>query len=238
MAIHAMFANPADVKRNFIRCKMPYYAVVDGKGEMIWINDEEGEIEDAAQMLHDDLRTIREYNTAIYTIRHFAKVPTNGIKKTSEPDCISTYKQQGESYSPEAKEQYKAERYSFQNELVQTLKSMQVEMQDIKMKLAMDDSPDEPELLEQVTGSSIVGKVLENPQVLNLLTNICANLFTNGLPSNQPKALAGVPASDVETVENILDRLISKGVTIQDMQKLSNMEVSQINMLLNILRAQ
>jgi hypothetical protein len=230
MATHAMYKNPEDVKRNFLRNGLPFFLVVDSKNEIIWKNDYEDILEDAAEMLFDDLKTIREYNSAIYTIRHFAKVPNGGLKKSSEADCISTYKQ---GVSDEARESYNTDKFALQNEMIRTLKMMQEDMQQLKMRLELEDSEPDEKIENEMSGVGLVGRVLENPQVINLLTNVCANLFTNNIAPNQIKALAGV---ENDTLENIIEKLFNKGVTVEDLNILANKPENEIKFLLTLLR--
>lgn len=230
MATHAMYNDVDSVKRNFIRNNYPYYIVCDSKNEILWLNDSEDNIDEAAQMLVDDLKSIRAYNSAIFTVKHFAKVPNNGLKKTSESDCISTFKQ---SNVDEIKENFNNDKFAFQNELLRTLKMMQDDMQEMKMKIAIEDSEPDEKIESEMSGSGLVGRVLENPQVINLLTNICANLFTNNIAPNQIKALAGVES---DSLENIIEKLFNKGVTVDDLNILANKPESEIKLLLTLLR--
>jgi hypothetical protein len=230
MATHAMYNDLDSVKRNFIRNNYPYYLVCDSKNEIIWINDSEDNIDEAALMLVDDLKSIRPYNSAIFTIKHFAKVPNNGFKKTSEADCISTFKQ---SNVEEIKENYTTDKFALQNEMIRTLKMMQEDMQQLKMRLELEDSEPDEKIENEMSGVGLVGRVLENPQVINLLTNVCANLFTNNIAPNQIKALAGV---ENDTLENIIEKLFNKGVTVEDLNILANKPENEIKFLLTLLR--
>ncbi len=238
MATHVMFETPESVKRNFERCNYPFYTVNDSKGEIIWLNDSESNIDAAAEMLFEDLKTIREFNSAVYTIKHFKNVPKTGFKKTNEADCISTFKK---GIAAENRMEFIGQRNDFNSSLLSEIREMRNEIGTLKMQLDSYDNEDldDEKIEQQMQPTSLINGLLGNPQVqttlINFLTNISANLFTPKIQNMQPMALAGTEQND--TIELILERLSSKGVTLEDLQKLSNFEPQKMQMLLGMLRS-
>lgn len=233
---HIMFDNPNAVKKNFLRCGFPFYTITDSKNNILWINDSEKDIDAAAETLCEDLEMIRDYNTATYTINHFKKVPAAGLKKTTEPDCISTFKK---GYSEEQRMNYNIGRNDSSMAILDELRSMKNEVQELKLKIDIEEGEgeDEEELKQKMEPASFLGSLIGNPAVqttiTNFLTNLLANLTTPSIQKNMPQTLAG---TETETINDILQRLESKGVTAMDLQKLSNLPDSQITMLLGMLR--
>lgn len=231
---HIMFDNPNAVKKNFLRCGFPFYTITDSKNNILWINDSEKDLETAAETLMEDLSMIREYNTAVYTINHFKKVPAAGLKKSTEPDCISTFKK---GFSEEQRMVY---RNDSNMAILDELRSMKNEVQELKLKIEIEEGEgeDEEELEKKMEPASFLGSLIGNPAVqttiTNFLTNLLANLTTPTIQKNMPQTLAG---TETETINDILQRLESKGVTASDLQKLSNLPDSQITMLLGMLRS-
>ena len=233
-----MYNTPEDVRRNFKRCNHPFYAVVDSKNEIIWTNTEESDVDAAAELLFDDLKTLRPENSAVYVIKHFSSIPANGIKKTTEPDCISTFKQR---LMDDMKLSYLEGRNVYNSEILSEIRSLKDEVSTMKLQLSMEDSPTDEEVKSESSASGILGAIVGNPQIMNLITNVIANIFTNNLNNNQamqqPLSLAGTETQQSETLEDIINRLYQKGVTPEDLQKLSNMSDAKIKMLLTLLRA-
>lgn len=239
MTTHALFDNPDQLRKNVLRIKAPYYVVCDTKGEKIWWNDEESDINNAAELLYQDLSLIRQGNTATYVIKHFKKLPAGGFKKTSEPDCISTFKKEFRT-EPERME-YRQNMYNSNNELLQEIRSMREDFRQLQLASSIEDNIEDDDKLEQESESkSLIGAILGNPNIQvilsNLLTNITANLITPQTKvMAQPHALAGTDAKEIP-LENILQDLFSKGVTIEDLHKLSQMPAEKIASLLSMLR--
>ena len=94
--------------------------------------------------------------------------------------------------------------------------------------------------------SNLLGTILGNPAVQNvltaLLTNLTANLLTtnnnNNMQPNQqyrPQALAGTEVAEELELAETLEVLFSKGVTLEHLKKLASFPQAKITMLLNML---
>lgn len=237
---YAMYDDIIEVKKNFINCDYPYFLITDSKGEVLHKNDSEDSIESAADMISNFLNAIRKGSSMIFVIKHFKKVPSGGLKKNSDPDCISSYKKK-ENYSDAERETYRGENprmYDLMNEI----REMRQEIREMKLIQDLDDdSEDDEQIAGAVQPAGWLGALLGNPQVqtvlTNMLTNVAANLVTptiqtmnNNTTYQKPQTLAGTGGESGQqiTLERIIEILFSKGVTIEDLYKLSQMTPKKI----------
>lgn len=240
MALHAMYDSVDKITSNFVRVGFPYYAICDTKGEFLWTNESENNVALASEQLKEDLSSIRQGNTAIFTIKHFKELPAKGLKKSSECDCISTFKN---GFSEEQKQEYSGRQSYMFEKLMDKIDGLASENQEIKMKLALMENEDEPIEETPNTPAGIMGALLSQPKIQDVLIGLLTGFATNFLTNNtmntntQTPQLAGIAGVPNESLEAIIERLISKGVTVDDLQKLSLMDVKQISLLLTMLRA-
>jgi hypothetical protein len=95
------------------------------------------------------------------------------------------------------------------------------------------------EIEEESQPQNFLAGLVSNPDVQNLitglLTNVGVNLLSKQVAPNkmQPMAMAGI---DFE-LEDIIQSLIDKGVTIDDFKKLNDMPNEKLSFLLNMLKA-
>jgi hypothetical protein len=124
------------------------------------------------------------------------------------------------------------------NMIMEELRALRSEIAQMKLEQSIQDSEQDEEIIQQAQPASILGTILGNPDVqtmlANLLTNITANLITPH-HMNKPTALAGTEDKQI-TLESILETLFAKGVTIQDLHKISEMPKDKIHSMLNMLR--
>lgn len=229
MAQYIMYDSLEILKGKFIEKKFPYYIVCDSNHNILFSNDSESDEITAAEMLCNDLKDIRKESQIIFNIKLFKTVPKGGFKKTSESENFMTFqKRKVNSYDDQAP----SNNY-FNNQILSKLDTIQSSNDELKLRIAMleNDDADDDEI--ETEPQSILGAIVSNPSfqevIINLITNISANLMTNN-----KKALS---LSGTDSLETIIERLISKGVTIDDLQKLSNMPNDKITMLLTILRS-
>lgn len=232
-----MFDTTAAVAKNFIRCKCPYYLITDSKGNKLWWNDEEEDIEAAAELLQEDLKQIRQGNTGVYIIHHFKTVPKSGFKKGVESDCTSTFKKP--LYDEYERNEY---RQNYQSRVLDAIQGIDKRLQDIEQKQILEDSISDDELEEEVEPNDWFGKIMGNPysreMAMNFMNSIAANLSTNLFHSPQkPLSMAGTTQPQNETtLEAILEKLFSLGITPEDLYLLSQKPQAEINFLLSMLR--
>lgn len=84
---------------------------------------------------------------------------------------------------------------------------------------------------EEEKPQSILAGLMAQPQVQTMIMQIVGNIAAAFVKPSTPTTLAGV-----NDIEQILQVLFEKGVTIDDLQKLASMDKSQITMLLTMLR--
>lgn len=119
-----------------------------------------------------------------------------------------------------------------------------------QLVLSNQQLPDEEEEEEPNMQSNIVGAILGHPAlqpvITTLLTNIVANLITPNIPLNnnqtnqnfmsKPTALAGISEQEKgEILSQTLEKIFSKGVTLEHLVKISEMPEIKIKALLMML---
>jgi hypothetical protein len=130
----------------------------------------------------------------------------------------------------------------FNDSLLSEIREMRNEIGTLKSQLNEYDSEDNSDenLTQQMQPTSMIAGLLGNPQVqatlINFLTNISANLFTPKIQQQMQPVTSLAGTAVPEDINVILERLSSKGVTIDDLQKLSNFEPQKMQMLLGMLR--
>jgi len=229
MAQYIMYDSLDILKEKFIEKKLPFYIVCDSHNNILFSNDSEGNEMLAAEMLVNDLKDIRKESQIIFNIKLFKSVPRGGFKKTSDSETLMTYqRKKQQSFEDLTPSNY------INNQILSKLDEIKSSNEKLEMRLAYlenEDSDDDEEI--KTEPQSILGAIVSNPSfqevIVNLITNISANLLTN---NKKALSLAGP-----DTLETIIERLISKGVTVDDLQKLSLMSNDKIAMLLTMLRA-
>jgi hypothetical protein len=222
MAVHAMFDNPISVSRNLLRTGCVYYAIVDSSKSKLWDNfeDDDTTAEDASERIKQDLELIRKGNTAIYTINHYRAKPKDW--KKTDPDYISTYKQSNE----EQRQEYRGYVGQQNDQILNELRELHRRLDSIEISHESESDDD----LEEQAESNYLG-ALNNPVIQQILLGLAGNLFK---PKDQAPT-SGMAGID-DNLETILKKLFYKGVTIEDLQKLSEMPDDRISFLLTMLR--
>jgi len=237
--MNAMFDTPITVATNFIRCKCPYYVITDSKGAKLWWNDEEEDLEAAAELLKSDLGLIRKGNTGVYIINHFKTWPKGGFKKGIEPDCISTFKKP--LYDEYEKQDY---RDNYHSRLLEEIRGIGSRIELLEQKQILDNSIEDDDLEDEVQPNDWLGRIMGNPHAReiagNFLNSLAANL-TSSFFNNQPQKPLTMAGTDITkdntiTLEQILEKLFSLGVTPNDLLLLSQKPKFEIELLLKMLR--
>jgi hypothetical protein len=115
------------------------------------------------------------------------------------------------------------------NEILNEIRALRAERLADAEERAQEPDDDEVEM----TPSTILAGMLQQPRVQDLLINALSGLVNN---FTRPKVQAVSGTHTNEDIANILQTLYSKGVTPEDLAKLAAMSQSQINMLLTMLR--
>lgn len=213
------------------------YYTVNTSGGIHNKNEEAIDIDEAAERLKRFFKET-EGSEATYIVSTFKVLPKGGLKKNSEADVVLTFKHQ--RYSDEQKAEYTQNRsyfYEKQRDEIQMLKN------EIDLLKAVNTSADDEEVEAEVESVGIIGQVqaiLEIPQV-QMITNALIGAITNkflNTNTNKPMTLAGTEAQaapQTVTLEQIIQTLMNKGVTIEHLYKLSQFDEAKIKMLLTML---
>jgi hypothetical protein len=94
------------------------------------------------------------------------------------------------------------------------------------------------ELSEQAEPNGILAGILGNPAVQNILSNFLTNISANIVTPHIQKPMAMAGTDEKVSLETIIETLLSKGVTIEDLHKLSQMPKEKLSFLLGMLRNQ
>lgn len=94
---------------------------------------------------------------------------------------------------------------------------------------AEEDEDQEPEQEEGLAG------ILKNPEIQSMLIGAIGRFISGNTPA--PAAIAGIPKSDLDYTEavQILDSLMSKGVTLEHLRALDKMSQVKLNSLILML---
>jgi hypothetical protein len=244
----ALYSSPDKVKKAFIENDKAFYIVYSSKDTApLRTNTTEDDVQAAADSLYRWLREI-EY-TGELKIYQFDKMPAKVTKeKLADATYISyAFKNQ---YTPEEKQEYYARRASIQPAgtdpaLIAILQRMEERSAAEAERLAkiealiveMNEADDDDEV-EDKAENNVLGAVLGNPAIQNLLltfaTNLGANLASNNMKPTRPVAMAGVVEENTE-VSQYVETLFKKGVTVDHLRKLSEMPAVKIKSLLMML---
>lgn len=239
-----LYNNIDQTIKHFRKVGAPYFIITADKKSIIYAQADNLNMEEAVDELKDILdATESEQVFYIYCYKTKAKT---GLKLNPETaDAVISLKKKRKEYSTEEKAQY----YS---PVMQELRSLREELLDLKRtqeleKLAgAEDEEITEEELKADMQNNLLGTILGNPAVQNvltaLLTNLTANLLTpnttNNMQPNQnyrPTALAGTEVAEELELAEILEVLFSKGVKLEHLKKLASFPQAKISMLLNML---
>lgn len=170
-------------------------------------------------------------------VKIYKAIPKGGIDDKTPAYLTLPYTK---TYTPEEKNQYWESR-GLGSHMMEELRNMRAEIGSLKNQL--EESDTDEELEAESEPQSLIAGIVSNPAVQNMiasfLTNISANVVSNHVTPQptqyaRPMAMAGIP----EDLEAIIESLQSKGVTVNDFQKLDSMPADRLSFLLNMLRAQ
>lgn len=218
-----MATTKQEVLNQFNRYKMPFFAIYSGK-DRVCINETD-DLEEAQEILD----TYLDGETKSVKIKIYKAKPKGGITEKSEPHIVIPYEKR---YTQEDKAQY----YGMQGvggALFQKLETIESRI----AGLEADPETDE-ELSEQAEPNGILAGILGNPAVQNILSNFLTNISANIVTPHIAKPMAMAGTDEKISLETIIETLLSKGVTIEDLHKLSQMPKEKLSFLLGMLRNQ
>jgi hypothetical protein len=213
----------------FKKYNTPYFSIYNGK-DRVCIN-ELNDQEEAQEILETYLNGVEKGN---FKIKLFKNIPKGGITEKTEAYIIIPFEKKIE-YSNEDKLLY----YGSGNNthyLSEKINDLQREIEYLKTKNELAENSLEDEEVEEEAQENYLGAILGNPVVMNVLTtlatNIGANLFTQ---KPKPMAMAGIEETSLNDIINVL---LQKGVTEEDLKKLSEMPKEKLAFLVQMLKTQ
>jgi hypothetical protein len=233
----AQFHDIAALRRAFVRKGAPFYIVKGKKGDSIYINDEEADIETAADLLADDLKEIAE--TSELNIYSFKSLPKGGDINKATGGMLTTYQKKSIYSADEKIDYYKQQARGTDPALLELLKeirednkAMREEMaEQRRLQLELDAAEDDEEI-EDSAESAGLGAILGNPAVQQILTALVTNIGAN-MVTQKPRAMAGV--EEQPELNALIQQLLAKGVTVEHLRKLAEMPTIKIKSLLLML---
>lgn len=230
MALGVQFTNKQKFINHFIDLEFPCFVVQDSMQNVLLKHESEN-VEQSSEVLLKYLNSIDNSNRQIFIIKHFSSFPDGGFNKKLEADALTTYKNE----VSEIENTQRLNGYETNRLLLDEIRTMREDLNNVNLKLAVLNSEDDEDIEEESQPAGILGAVLNNPNLMtiitNILTSISANLMT---PPKQNVSLAGINEQDEIS---ILKVLYSKGITIDDLYKISQLDQAQISMFLKMLRS-
>lgn len=180
--------------------------------------------DEAENRLHNFCASIEPQNDNIYYLKLQSSGKTK--EKTILPGLIFRLNS-APKFAPAFN--YPAQSSSHDNEILSRLAAIENNLQ--------NDVDDDEQ--EETTEQNLIGTLLNEPSIKNLLISgigsILANILTPALPSSPVVALAGIEET-TENLQQYITTLFTKGVTIADLKTLSEKSEIELNFLLSILR--
>lgn len=180
--------------------------------------------DDGAERLLTELQRIRPDDYETY---HLTLGDVKGTKEKKLEDTIGMYfvvNERPAHMMGAMPGQYIARSSERDTEILNEIRALRAE----RMAEMEEDEEEEP-----VTPSSILAGMLQQPQVQQMLIGILGNLAGNFM---KPKVQHISGTHTAEDLQKIIETLFAKGVTPDDLLKLSEMPESQITFLLSMLR--
>lgn len=238
----ASFTHLNDLIDHFLEMDHPYYIISEDKKSIFSMNNKVNDIDEAGEKLKRALE--HKDHSKVYYIYCFKTLSKSGlaIPLKAGNHLLFSYQKAKPEYSFEQKQQYYGGLGSMiqqQNERIDRLQNL------LESKLLQEETLEDDDQVENSMQSNIIGTLMGNPAIANILTNLLTNIFantmtngqTNNIPANyKPTALAGSDPSDQELrLAQILETLFDKGVTIDHLEKLASFPKAKISMLLTML---
>lgn len=181
--------------------------------------------DDGAERLLTELQRIRPDDYETY---HLTLGDVKGTKEKKLEDTIGMYfvvNERPAHMMGAMPGQYMARPSERDTEILNEIRALRAERM---AEIEEDEEEEEP-----VTPSSILAGMLQQPQVQQMLIGILGNLAGNFM---KPKVQHISGTHTAEDLQQVIETLFAKGVTPDDLIKLSEMPESQITFLLSMLR--
>jgi hypothetical protein len=238
----ASFTHLNDLIDHFVEMDHPYYIISEDKKSIFSMNNKVNDIDEAGEKLKRALE--HKDHSKVYYIYCFKTLNRSGLAIPTKAGnhLLFSYQKAKPEYSFEQKQQYYGGLGSMiqaQNERIDRLQNL------LEAKLLQEDEIEDDDQIKDSMQNNIIGTLMGNPAIANILTNLITNIFantmTNGqqtnIPANyKPTALAGAdPSAQELRLAQILEALFDKGVTVDHLEKLASYPKAKISMLLTML---
>ena len=213
----------------FKKYNTPFFSIYNGK-DRVCIN-ELNDQEEAQEILETYLNGVEKGN---FKIKLFKNIPKSGITEKTEAYIIIPFEKKIE-YSNEDKMLYYGGGGGT-HYLSEKINDLQREIEYLKTKNELAENSLEDEEVEEEAQENYLGAILGNPVVMNVLTTLATNIGTNLFTQKpKPMAMAGIEETSLNDIINVL---FEKGVTEEDLKKLSEMPKEKLSFLVSMLKTQ
>lgn len=249
----ANITTPHQAKEQFLLIGNPFFYIKGKKDVVLLLNDKESDLESASEKLYAWLQMNQDPSEIL--IQTFPSVPKGGLTKSKNDDGQGFFYANKRTYTDDNKAEYWATKKSgLEMQLFDMFERMQnnIEQRYAEKERKLDEkldallelqNADDDEKIEDSTQSNLVGAILGNPGVQQIitafLTNLSANLITQPKQSVKPMAMAGTepqqPMEANEEIAMLIGQLFEKGLTIEHLRKLATMPKMKVQSLLMML---
>lgn len=250
----ANITTPHQAKEHFLLIGNPFFYIKGKKDVVLLLNDKESDIESASDKLYAWLNMNQDPSEIL--IQTFSIVPKGGLTKAKNEDGQGFFYANKKTYTDENKQEYWASKKSgLEMQLFDMFERMSqnIENRYAEKERKLDEkldallqlqNADDDETIEDSSKSNLVGAILGNPGVQQIitafLTNLSANLITQPKQAPiKPMAMAGTepqqPMDANEEIAMLIGKLFENGLTIEHLRKLATMPKIKVQSLLMML---
>lgn len=202
------------------RAKQPYYCVWDKTQPVSMYNGDD--LEEAKEILKDDLERFKKRNYFNPLILSLYPDKSKAYKTTDLKYCSVSFVVEEQLILPSINQN--SDGVSLL--LLQELKTIKSEVEALKVAKLQEEEEEGDEEEEENNLISGVNQLLDHPIISGLISK-----WVNG--STPVRNLAGV--NEEENLNDYLQTLFSKGVTVAHIKKLSEMPEAKLKMLIQML---
>lgn len=245
----ASYSNLDSVISHFKDMEHPYFIISEDKKNTFFLNATIEDIDEAAEKLREKLED-RDH-TKPYHIYCFKTLMRGGLAiSPKHPGVYFSYQKARPEYNGEYRQDNRAlyEMIREQREDMKALREMILRQEQVELA-GFDDEEDSEAQVAQSMQSNVLGAILGNPAVqnilINLLTNIAGNIVTPAIQQTQqqfiqkqPIAMAGIKQTEEQInaeIAETLEKIFSKGVTLTHLKKIAEMPAAKIQAMLMML---
>lgn len=220
MALIASYLGKDEVLSAFEKkAKVPYFSIWDGTRVIVQYNEDD--FEEAKEIISDefDLRVKRNYTNVCVLKLHPEKEKVYSTKSTTVANLYFTWLDNQPVH---------IDNTNVNAILLNEINSLKAELNALKMKQDDEEDEDEEDEEEDDKGMSYINgikDIMDHPLVAGLV---------NGLMSGRGQRVNNLAGTEGD-IDECIQTLFKKGVTIEHLRKLAEMPTAKIQMLLSML---